>query len=174
ELGSTMDVLHRLAEGLGSDVSYFLHGGPAEVSGRGEVVEGFDIADPLWFVLALSGRALSTATVYAAWDDGGQTGPDGAAPARAAVASGDPSAVTACIRNDLEAAAIDLMPELAAVKERLTASGALAVGMSGSGPTLYGLCRDREHARQVAGSAAGVCPRIEVVSSVATAVAREG
>jgi 4-diphosphocytidyl-2C-methyl-D-erythritol kinase len=41
--------------------------------------------------------------------------------------------------NDLEPTAFGMMPELAALKERLRASGAMGVAMSGSGSAVYAL-----------------------------------
>ena len=43
------------------------------------------------------------------------------------------------LKNDLESAAIRLCPVVARLRERLRAAGARAVGMSGSGPTLFGV-----------------------------------
>jgi 4-diphosphocytidyl-2-C-methyl-D-erythritol kinase len=52
--------------------------------------------------------------------------------------------------NDLEPAAISLKPEIGLAKERLTAAGARFVGMTGSGPTVFGLSANRGEAEAVA------------------------
>ncbi|NBW95413.1 MAG: 4-(cytidine 5'-diphospho)-2-C-methyl-D-erythritol kinase, partial [Planctomycetia bacterium] len=54
-----------LAARLGSDVPFFLVGGPAIASGRGERLERVDGLPPLWAVVACPGAGLSTAAVYA-------------------------------------------------------------------------------------------------------------
>jgi 4-diphosphocytidyl-2-C-methyl-D-erythritol kinase len=41
-------------------------------------------------------------------------------------------------------------------------AGALGAVMSGSGPTMLGLCRDEEHATQVARAARAAFARVEV------------
>jgi 4-diphosphocytidyl-2-C-methyl-D-erythritol kinase len=56
-----------LAEQLGSDVPFFLHGGAACVEGRGERVTPI-ARTPGWFAIAWPGIELSTKDVYEAWD----------------------------------------------------------------------------------------------------------
>ena len=51
------------------------------------------------------------------------------------------------LENDLEPAASSLCRAIPRLRERVRASGALAVGMSGSGPTLFGVFEDAERAQ---------------------------
>ena len=57
--------------------------------------------------------------------------------------------------NRMEAPVFALHPELAALKARLQAAGCEVAMMSGSGPTIFGLCADEAAAR---GAAAAVSP----------------
>ena len=66
-----------------------------------------------------------------------------------------PSQVGALLVNDLEAAALELRPELAQNLERLRAAGALGVAVSGSGPTVFGVFHDRPTAERIAAEIAG-------------------
>jgi 4-diphosphocytidyl-2-C-methyl-D-erythritol kinase len=71
-----------------------------------------------------------------------------------------PLAYPALLVNDLEPAALALMPEIGLAKERLSAAGAEFTGMTGTGPTVFGLFPDQEGARAAAdeiGSQAIVC-----------------
>ncbi|QBR94391.1 4-(cytidine 5'-diphospho)-2-C-methyl-D-erythritol kinase [Nocardioides euryhalodurans] len=145
--------LLELAAELGSDVPFALVGGTARGTGRGEQVAPVDDAGSWWWVVVPSGTGLSTPEVYARFD---ALRPDAAAepasPDRllAALASGEPAALAAALRNDLEPAALDLRPELRDVLEAGEAAGALRGLVSGSGPTCVFLCSDGPGAREVA------------------------
>ena len=153
------EALAELALGLGADVPFFLGpdaGGPvpARVTGIGERVEAVAGVPSLALALVHPGPGLETARVYAEFDAcGALTGPGGAPtmPALPGPGASDPldtdrwcSAewLAALCWNDLEPAAGRLCPGLGALREALSAAGALAVGLSGSGPTLFGIFPD--------------------------------
>ena len=78
---------HAVAPDVGADVSFFLTGGTARVTGAGEVVAAEQARDASWFAIAWPGIELSTAAVYRAWDE---VGGDGANELRRAAAHVDP------------------------------------------------------------------------------------
>lgn len=141
-----------VALALGADVPFFLGPGgagpvPARVRGIGERVEPVAGVPALWLLLAHPRVTLETARVYAALDAGGAlTAPPGR-PSIGALLE-DPGRWRApawwrqLLRNDLEAPATCLCPALAALRARLEARGATAVGLSGSGPTFFGIFPD--------------------------------
>jgi 4-diphosphocytidyl-2-C-methyl-D-erythritol kinase len=145
--------LLRLAARLGSDVPFALVGGTAHGTGRGEKVESVPDAGSWWWVAALSPDGLSTPAVYAHWDrlfpDAAKL-PTPAFPVLTALASGNIQALARAMHNDLEAAAFDLRPDLAALVERGEAEGALRGMVTGSGPTCVFLCESADHAREIA------------------------
>ena len=57
-----------IARGVGADVTFFLHGGAALVEGVGEKVTPH-VPEKSWYAIAWPGIELSTAAVYAAWDE---------------------------------------------------------------------------------------------------------
>jgi 4-diphosphocytidyl-2-C-methyl-D-erythritol kinase len=61
--------LAKYAENLGSDVSFFLKGGTAIVSGRGEKIEWASDIPPLNFLLAIPAFSISTKDAYQWWDN---------------------------------------------------------------------------------------------------------
>ena len=158
---------------------YFLDPRPALVRGVGEQVEPLAGLGPLAVVLANPGLRLATAAVYAAYDalvPAPGVKIDASLSKRVAQAwpdSGPPGAdFAALLANDLEAAAIRLCPPVASLRRQLEAAGALAVGMSGSGPTLFGVFADAGAA--AAGLArAGFEPRVwaRVATTVESRVA---
>jgi 4-diphosphocytidyl-2-C-methyl-D-erythritol kinase len=130
------DALHDLAAGLGADVPACLWSRPARGEGRGDRLqpwpdEGFAGAPVL---LVNPGTPLSTAAVFRGWN-GEDLGPLGGL---------DDS------RNDLEASATALVPEIAEMLGALC--GARLARMSGSGATCFGLF-ESEAARDAAAAA---------------------
>ena len=165
-LDLTLEELEPVAAGLGSDVPFLLHGGTALGAGRGEQVVPLLSRGTYHWVFALADTGLSAAAVYAESDRlrGSAPVPDpqpGIA-LLSALRSGDSQAVAAQLTNDLEAAAISLQPRLAEVLEAGLAFGALGGVVSGSGPTVAFLARDRESAIDlaVALTASGVAPDV--------------
>src|SRR5262249_30995968 len=57
--------------------------------------------------------------------------------------------VAASLYNGLEAAVAPHHPEIERMRAALLAAGALGAAMSGSGPTVFGVARSFEHARQI-------------------------
>ena len=64
ELHWPIERLAALAAELGSDVPFFLYGGPAICRGRGEQIETIGRLPALWFVVVRPPAGLSTAEVY--------------------------------------------------------------------------------------------------------------
>ncbi len=132
---------------IGSDVPFCLIGGPAVVTGRGELVMRLPGTSPLALVLGIAKEGLSTADVYRRYDEVGATQILDSRPMIDALAADDPEGVAAHLHNDLERAAFDMRPELARSKEKMVEAGALGALMSGSGPTIFGVCENDAHAR---------------------------
>ncbi|MCH7790190.1 MAG: hypothetical protein IH940_12235, partial [Acidobacteria bacterium] len=104
------------AAALGADVAFCLVGGRARVSGIGEVVEPTQFEHQTYSLLTPH-LHCSTPQIYAAWDDlGGPVGENG---------------------NDLEPAALAVVPELAAVRDRLGDLTGLTPRLAGSGSTWF-------------------------------------
>ncbi len=148
DLDPAPEDLKDIAVELGADVPVCLFGRPALVRGLGELV---DRAPPLpgaWLVLVNPGRPLATKQVFQA-----RTGPFSPLVAWTAV-SGHLEDFVECLAertNDLEPAALDLLPEIGQVLARLDAApGVLLSRMSGSGATCYGLFATAREARDAA------------------------
>ena len=135
-----LPALHELAAGLGADVPFFLQPGPAVGRGVGTVLAPLDLP-PYWYVLLNPGLPVSTAWVYQNLD----------LPALAAADAPEPETWNgdhpeSWVANDLESVTLIRYPELRGWLAKLSQAGARAQGMSGSGPTLFGLFHDREAA----------------------------
>jgi 4-diphosphocytidyl-2-C-methyl-D-erythritol kinase len=163
--GPTRAELYHLAAGLGSDVPFFLTGGTALGTGRGDAVVGLARSSKLNVVLGLSERGLATGDVYAELDRLPQSPRAGSNAMRSALAAGGPGDIAALLRNDLEAAALALRPGIARQLERMLEAGALGAVVSGSGPTVVGVARDRGHALEVAERVGDAFDRVAVARS---------
>ena len=162
--------LHEVAAAIGSDVPYCIAGGTALATARGENLTPLPSPVTMHFVLGISDRPLLTRDVYDAWDelDRGEEG--SSAPMTLALASGDAGEVALLLHNDLEAAAFDLRPDLADKKAAMEEAGALGAGMSGSGPTIFGLASDRGRAEAIAVRLEGAFDHVVVVNSTSECV----
>ncbi|HEX3707919.1 MAG TPA: 4-(cytidine 5'-diphospho)-2-C-methyl-D-erythritol kinase [Mycobacteriales bacterium] len=151
--------LERLAAGIGSDVAFLLHGGTALGTGHGEVVSPVLARGEWHWVLAVAETGLSTPVVYAELDrQRGTEQPDEPSVADgvlAALRAGDPDALGLALRNDLQAPALQLRPNLARVLEAGRELGAAGGIVSGSGPTVALLARTPGDAVRIASSLAG-------------------
>lgn len=164
--------LAALAAALGSDVPFALRGGSAVGRGRGELLEALPTPS-LWFVLVRPPFPVPTARAYGLYRPAPPESPSLGA-FLAALASGDPARLAPVLRNDLEPGVFGAWPELAALRERLLAAGAVGARMTGSGSVLFGLARDERHAREVTARVEGPGTWVQVVRSVDPATTVEG
>ena len=149
---------------LGADVPFFLDPQPAWVEGVGERIEPIRDFPTLAVVLLVPAPSLSTAEVFgrfAASDGAALTPPAGGRSmpeppgtrrrellAALTAARSTATPVVDPLANDLEAIATQLHPRIRVLREELAVQGASCVGMSGSGPTLFGVFPDRASARR--------------------------
>ena len=136
----------KLALELGADVPFFLEPRPALGRGVGEKLEPLDGVPEMHWVLVAFPFPVSTAWAYSE-------------AARELTLPRDPSSIAALLRplgllspprNDLEAASAKRHPEIQEARRALESVGALATGMSGSGPTVFGRFEDERAARRAA------------------------
>jgi len=138
--------LHELAAGLGADVPFFLTEGPQLGEGTGTNLTAVDLPQDYWALLVLPRGAskTSTATVYAAFDERG--GEQGWAERRARL---DEALTQVEQAGDLAALPPNDLASSPLANE-LLARGAFRADVTGAGPAVYGLFRDRERATAAA------------------------
>ena len=147
-LGLSSAELAALGAELGSDVPFFFSTPAAWCTGRGEQVVPASLGWPLDLVLLCPPFGLSTADVYraVAVPEHPASG-DGL---RRAAAAGDVLAMGQQLHNRLQPVAERLRPEIAALYARLRALRPAGQLMSGSGTSLFALCRDHSEALRIA------------------------
>lgn len=158
--------LAEIALRLGADVPFFLDPRPALATGVGEILAPLPLP-PLPLVVVLPEEPLLTAEVYRtydrvageesfeAWEGRRQMAEHSWRSLAAAWSSSqlDLAAarrqVAGLLHNDLQRAAFHILPGLAARAGRLQREGVLGVLVSGSGPTLFGVCAGAAEAERV-------------------------
>lgn len=169
--------LAELALGLGADVPFFLDPAPSRVTGVGEAIEPLRGVPSFALVLANPGIFLATSEVFGAWDQAfAALTPPGPRPTMPpAFGPGfDVSALSGWLWNDLEAPAVRLCPPIKVLQERLTSLGALAVGMSGSGATAFGVFASFGEAEAVAASKILLAPPNRVWARAVSTMSSSG
>jgi 4-diphosphocytidyl-2-C-methyl-D-erythritol kinase len=144
-LGLSLDDLSRIAARLGSDVSFFLHGGTCLAQGRGETVRPLPPADIEWMVV-LAPRIEAqdkTASAYARMTESAFT--KGALTRKlAARIQGGGDVPPQFLFNAFDAIALDVYPGLDRYWKTLSGLGAREIHVAGSGPSLYAPVSRRE------------------------------
>lgn len=164
--------LETIAAELGSDVPYCLYGGTKAGIGRGEQILELESLPETWLVLVHPAIPVSTPTIFGHPElvkSGRAIGDSGYSAAFAdAISSCANGNMRTVLFNALETAAFAAYPEIAACKKALSSAGCDGVLMSGSGPTVFGLCASETHAHEVAAQVSGF--RTSVVRTVDTGV----
>ncbi|WP_231559345.1 MULTISPECIES: 4-diphosphocytidyl-2C-methyl-D-erythritol kinase [Kocuria] len=149
-----------IARGLGADVPFAMTGGAAIGTGTGADLVPVAVGEPWSAVLIADDGALSTPAVFATLDElraqGRLTTPE---PDSLAVPedlldalAGQPvtlAQVFGCLRNDLQAPAVELAAHLGPRLQELRLAGAVPM-VSGSGPTMIALTVDQDAATRLA------------------------
>jgi 4-diphosphocytidyl-2-C-methyl-D-erythritol kinase len=141
--------LQELAVELGMDVPFFLGTGRAVARGRGERLQALPGGGGYALVLVNPRTPLSTREVYGRVPAGWHAEPTGTERVIEALRRRNVTALAAALTNNLERVVEPVLPVIGRMKAALLAAGALGAIMSGSGPTVFGLARSLDHARQV-------------------------
>jgi 4-diphosphocytidyl-2-C-methyl-D-erythritol kinase len=124
---------------LGSDVPFFLTGGTAYATGRGEIITPLPPVAGVPLLLLFPEERVSTASAYAMLRR--FSPPLGIERYRAMIDDGL-LAHAAELINDFEEPIFDALPPLRRLKSRLAEAGAAWAAMSGSGSTIVGAFRE--------------------------------
>jgi 4-diphosphocytidyl-2-C-methyl-D-erythritol kinase len=141
--------LQELAVELGMDVPFFLGTGRAVARGRGEQLATLPGGGGYALVLVNPRAPLSTKEVYGRVPVGWHAEPTGTERVIEALRRRNVGVLAAALTNNLERVVEPVLPVIGRMKAALLAAGALGAIMSGSGPTVFGLARSLDHARQI-------------------------
>ena len=143
DLGLSREELSEMALQLGSDVPFFLHGGTAYATGRGESLLPLPVGPAIPLLLLVPSERVNTAEAFALL---------GATRTASSVPLGlerfltmmrhDLLSHSQALTNDFEAPIFTRYPHFAELKRRLYDAGAVWASMSGSGATIVGAFRN--------------------------------
>lgn len=140
--------LSALAAELGSDVPFFLNGGSAYVTGRGEILQSITMKGDYFVLLAFPGQLISTAWAYKNLNLA-LTKNDSVYKLIGFKFQGlNTSDFGSEYYNDFENTVFKTFPGLGAIKRLLYDNGADYAAMSGSGSTIFGIYNQREQAEK--------------------------
>lgn len=132
-----------LADGIGSDCGYMLHGGYARITGRGERVSRIESPLSLCLILLMPEGGVSTAKCYALSDAYPEKRHTSNAVQRA-ICGGLLPELGAALSNGLYPAAAVINPFVRDAFSELCALSPLGVNMTGSGSAVYALFADKD------------------------------
>lgn len=140
---------------VGSDVPYCVRGGTALAEGRGECLTALPPLPPCHLAVCKPPCSISTPELFALVRVKKlRCHPDTAGMLRA-LESGDLEGAVRRIYNVFEDALPRRYAEVFSIKSELLNLGALAASMTGSGPTVFGVFRDRESAARAVEALSG-------------------
>lgn len=141
--------LKRLALMCGSDVCFCLTGGTMWATGRGEELEALPATPKMELVLVKPLDGIDTGEAYRRFDVLGQNGRINKEDWQIVLEKGQINEIAELMYNDFELVSAEMVPEISHIKQELLRTGCYGSLMSGSGSTVFGIARDKEHAAWV-------------------------
>lgn len=163
--GYSISQLAELGEQIGSDVPFCLYGQTAYVTGRGEKIERTAPVPSCWVIIVKPRRGISSWSVFEELEVSDLPRYNVLGMKRA-VEAGDYEQVIRFAGNALEKQAAKQNPLILEVKQKMTAFGADAAIMSGTGPTVFGLTQSYNKARRVVNGLKGFCKEVYLVRTI--------
>lgn len=146
--------LYRMAEILGSDVPYCLYGKTALCEGRGEILTKLPDGLNLNVVVAISNERVSTPVAYAGLDgafsnfDGTKKTVDPSVYDNLIISLESGDLTGECLFNIFEKTVFDVCPRALKIKNTMYELGAQYALMSGSGPSVFGVFKNKADAEK--------------------------
>lgn len=137
-----------LAMSIGSDVPFFLLGGTAYATGRGEILEPLPLRVPYWIIVVTPPVHVSTTWAY-------RNLPRAESSERSDLRSilsdhiHDTETLAKSLTNDFEEVVFQAHPVIREAKETLLRYGAEIALLSGSGSSVFGLVRSESTAKKI-------------------------
>lgn len=144
---SNKDLMDRAVR-LGADIPYCILGGTALSEGIGEVLTPLPNMPPAYILIAKPPISVSTKYVYEHFDMTREVNHPDIDGMTEAINQKELVGVTERLSNVLENVTISQYPVIKEIKDLMISYGAMNALMSGSGPTVFGVFDDLNHAKK--------------------------
>lgn len=151
-LGINISTLEEIGLSLGADVPFFIRGGTQLAKGIGEKLIKLPSPAQMWVVLAKPNIGVSTKEVYTSLDLKTISRRPNTKEMIKAIESKNFKGICNNLCNVLETVTLKKHVTVRSIKNKMAQLGACGVLMSGSGPTVFGICSTYERAMKVARS----------------------
>lgn len=162
KLGLSNDELARISLTIDSDVPYCVYSHTAHVTGHGEEIELLPPCPHFWTVIAKPSVSVSTPTILKHINYERVQHLDNAGLLQA-IADQDWQRAFAKMGNVLEPLTMHQYPKIRKLKETMQKLGADMTHMSGTGPTVFGICHSESRAKRIYNSMRGFCTEVYLV-----------
>lgn len=149
KLGFTDQELIDIGKPMGADIPFFIMGKPARCRGIGEQLDFVNVKNDYYVLIVKPHDGCSTKGVYEVSDT--MDLPVGnVEQVIKALEEGDDDLLAASIFNALEKPAMQLVPEIAEIKQQMFDAGLKIVQMTGSGSAVFALSTNKKQLKEVA------------------------
>lgn len=150
---------------VGTDVPYCIYGTTSFISGKGEIVQPLVSMPQCWVVLVKPRISVSTRKVFQQLKAEELSHPDMKL-LSTAILNQDYQGMIQHMGNNMEAVTIAKHPIVQQIKDRMMKYGADVALMSGSGPTVFALCRKQSRAQRIVNGLKGFCEEVYLVRTL--------
>jgi 4-diphosphocytidyl-2-C-methyl-D-erythritol kinase len=150
--GVSLEKLKEMGARLGCDVPALVQGGAVCMEGLGEKVTPIPVVngkDGWWLAVVNPGFSVSTRDVYSRYRSSLTCEESAFNNIRFALKDGNLEKVARFLFNSLEETVFRKYPLIEILAEALKKAGATGVLLSGSGSSVFGLARDKQHAQSI-------------------------
>lgn len=162
ELGLSLKELAKISLTIDSDVPYCVYSHTAHVTGHGEQVELLPPMPHFWTIIAKPNVSVSTPTILRQinYEQIQHLDNEGLLEA---IKQHSWQEAFAKMGNVLEPVTVCQYPKIKKLKDKMLKLGADVAHMSGTGPTVFGLCHSESRAKRIYNGIRGFCTEVYLV-----------
>ena len=149
KLGATEEELEGIAKKIGADVPFFIKNRPARCKGIGEKMEPINIKNDYYVLLVKPKQGCATKDIFKLCDTKPRKHVNIDNVVKA-LEEGDDGLLAESLDNYLEEYAIELVPQIGEIKNKLKELGLKIVSMTGSGSCVYALSTNKKELKKAA------------------------